>query len=177
MLPLGTEAPDFTLPDPAGELFSLPDAGAHPAVLVMFLCNHCPYVQHVADSLARVTAELIDRGVAVFGISSNDVEAYPDDSPSRMAEEAERRGYRFPYLYDQSQDVARAYDAACTPDLFLFDGDRRLVYRGQYDGTRPGRGGPVTGADLRAAVDAVIAGEPVPTEQRPSIGCSIKWRS
>ena len=176
MLPLGTRAPAFTLPDPAGELFSLPDPGAHPAVLVVFLCNHCPYVQHIADSLADVTADLIARGVPVFGISSNDVEAYPDDSPSRMAEEAERRGYPFPYLYDQSQDVARAYDAACTPDFFLFDGQLRLVYRGQYDGSRPGGHDPVTGADLLAAVDAVLAGEPVAGDQRPSMGCSIKWR-
>jgi peroxiredoxin len=177
MLPLGTEAPAFTLPDTAGNQVSLSDAGAAPAVLVMFLCNHCPYVKHVADSLAVVTASLIDRGVAVYGISSNDVEAYPDDSPERMAEEADRRGYRFPYLYDESQEVARAYDAACTPDFYLFDGDRRLVYRGQYDGSRPSSGDPVTGADLLAAVDALLDGRPVSDDQRPSLGCSIKWRN
>src|SRR5262245_15514621 len=175
MLPLGTPAPDFTLPDPAGRVVSLADAGDAPAVLVMFICNHCPYVQHLADSLAEVTGDLIDRGVAVYGISANDVTAYPDDSPERMAEEASRHGYRFPYLYDESQDVARAYDAACTPDFFLFDGSRRLAYRGQYDDSRPGRGTP-TGADLRAAVDAVLEGQPVSEDQRPSIGCSIKWR-
>jgi peroxiredoxin len=177
MLPLGTEAPAFTLPDTVGNQVSLSDAGAAPAVLVMFLCNHCPYVKHVADSLAVVTASLIDRGVAVYGISSNDVEAYPDDSPERMAEEADRRGYPFPYLYDESQEVARAYDAACTPDFYLFDGDRRLVYRGQYDGSRPSSGDPVTGADLLAAVDALLDGRPVSDDQRPSLGCSIKWRN
>src|SRR5829696_5255110 len=167
MLPLGTRAPAFTLPDPAGELFSLPDPGAHPAVLVVFLCNHCPYVQHIADSLADVTADLIARGVPVFGISSNDVEAYPDDSPSRMAEEAERRGYPFPYLYDQSQDVARAYDAACTPDFFLFDGQLRLVYRGQYDGSRSAAASS-GGSDRPASL--VLDQELLATQERHRFG-------
>jgi peroxiredoxin len=188
MLPLGTAAPDFTLPDTnrgpdttsgpdtTGRMVALADAEGAPATLVVFLCNHCPYVQHLADSLADVTAGLIERGVAVFGISSNDPIAYPDDAPERMAEEAERRGYRFPYLFDASQDVARAYHAACTPDFFLFDRDRRLAYRGQYDSSRPGNGEPVTGADLLRAVDAVLAGQPIDADQRPSIGCSIKWR-
>jgi peroxiredoxin len=176
MLPLGTPAPDFTLPDTTGRMVALADTEGAPATLVVFLCNHCPYVQHLAASLAAVTGDLIDRGVAVFGISSNDPEAYPDDAPDRMAEEAARRGYRFPYLFDESQDVARAYSAACTPDFFLFDAERRLAYRGQYDSSRPGNGEPVTGSDLLRAADAVLAGAPVDADQRPSIGCSIKWR-
>jgi peroxiredoxin len=175
MLPLGTRAPEFTLPDPSGRLVSLADAAGAPGVLVVFLCNHCPYVKHIADQLATVTGVLLDRGVAVFGISSNDVDAYPDDSPERMAEEVDLRGYRFPYLYDESQAVARAYAAACTPDFFLFDGDLHLAYRGQFDGSRPSNGEPITGADLLAAVDAVLAGQPVPEPQHPSLGCSIKW--
>lgn len=177
MLPLGTEAPPFALPDPSGTVHTLDElAGDAPALLVMFLSNHCPYVKHIADVLARRTSEWIDRGVAVVGIMSNDVEAYPDDHPDRMAEEVTARGYRFPYLYDERQEVARAYRAACTPDFFLFDGRRRLVYRGQFDDARPKNDRPVTGADLAAAIDAVLAGEPVPDTQHPSMGCNIKWR-
>jgi peroxiredoxin len=176
MLPLGTPAPDFALPDPAGRLVSFGESDGAPATVVAFLCNHCPYVQHVAPVLAEVTGDLIDRGVAVYGISSNDVEAYPDDAPQHMATESARHGYRFPYLYDESQDVARAYQAACTPDFYVFDGQRRLAYRGQFDGSRPSSDEPVTGRDLLAAVDAVLAGSAVDGDQRPSMGCSIKWR-
>jgi peroxiredoxin len=176
MLPLGTEAPPFSLPDPDGALHSLDDAAGAPAVVVMFICNHCPYVKHIRAGLAAVTARLIHNGVAVFAIQSNDVVAYPDDAPDAMAAEVRRAGYVFPYLYDESQQVAKAYAAACTPDLFVFDAERRLVYRGQFDDSRPGNTVPVTGADLEAAVDAVLEGRPVAAEQKPSIGCSIKWR-
>lgn len=177
MLALGTQAPSFSLPDPSGTEHSLDElAAGAPAVLVMFLSNHCPYVKHIADTLARRTSEWIDRGVAVVGIMSNDVDAYPDDHPDRMADEVRARGYRFPYLLDASQEVARAYRAACTPDFFLFDRDRRLVYRGQFDDARPKNDVPVTGDDLAAAVEAVLAGEPAPETQHPSMGCNIKWR-
>lgn len=177
MLALGTQAPSFSLPDPSGTEHSLDElAAGAPAVLVMFLSNHCPYVKHIADTLARRTSEWIDRGVAVVGIMSNDVDAYPDDHPDRMADEVRARGYRFPYLVDASQEVARAYRAACTPDFFLFDRDRRLVYRGQFDDARPKNDVPVTGDDLAAAVEAVLAGEPAPETQHPSMGCNIKWR-
>ena len=177
MLPLGTRAPDFRLPDPRGEIVSRSDFAAAPGLLVMFICNHCPFVKHIRTDLARFAAEYMERGLAVVAISSNDVASYPDDGPAKMAEEAARFGYRFPYLYDETQDVAKAYRAACTPDFFLFDRDRKLVYRGQFDASRPGNGIPVTGADLRAASDAVLTGQPVPAEQRPSIGCNIKWKS
>ena len=176
MMPLGTEAPDFSLPDPAGRRWSRDDFGDAPGLLVMFICNHCPYVKHVRRELALLSQRWQERGIAVVGVQSNDWDAYPDDAPERMADEARTVGYTFPYLVDESQDVARAYGAACTPDFFLFDGDRRLAYRGQFDASRPGNGVPVTGADLRAAVDAVLGGRPVDTDQRPSIGCSIKWR-
>jgi peroxiredoxin len=176
MLPLGTVAPDFTLPDTAGRSVSLADAGDAPAVVVCFLCNHCPYVKHIADQLADVTADLLDRGVAVFGIASNDADAYPEDGPAAMAAEVAARGYRFPYLYDETQAVARDYHAACTPDLYVFDAERRLVYRGQFDSSRPSSDQPVTGAHLVAAVEAVLAGEPPLADQVPSLGCSIKWR-
>jgi peroxiredoxin len=176
MLPLGTPAPDFTLPDTTGASVSLDRAAGAPALVVCFLCNHCPYVKHIADRLAVVTADLIDRGVAVFGISSNDVAAYPEDGPAEMAVEAAERGYRFPYLYDESQATALAYRAACTPDLYVFDGRRQLVYRGQFDSSRPSSDLPVTGAHLTAAVEAVLAGEPPLADQVPSLGCSIKWR-
>jgi peroxiredoxin len=177
MLPLGTPAPDFSLADGRGRRAALADAAGAPATVVAFLCNHCPYVQHIADVLAAVSGDLMDRGVAVFGISSNDVTTHPDDGPELMALEADRRGYRFPYLYDETQDVARAYHAACTPDFYVFDADHRLVYRGQFDSSRPANDDPVTGADLLAAVDAVLAGSPVADDQRPSLGCSIKWRA
>jgi peroxiredoxin len=177
MLPLGTPMPPFTLPDPGGgrEVSSSDFEGAA-GFLVVFMCNHCPYVQHVAEELAALGRDLNTRGVAMVGISSNDVASHPDDSPTRMAEEAERWGWGFPYLYDETQEVARAYRAACTPDFFLFDGDRRLVYRGQLDDSRPGNRIPVTGADVRAAVDAVLAGRPVAEGQKPSMGCNIKWK-
>ena len=176
MMALGTEAPDFSLPDPSGRVWRRDDFAGAPGLLVMFICNHCPYVKHVRTDLARLTDEWQQRGLAVVGVQSNDWTAYPDDSPERMADEVREVGYTFPYLVDESQDVARAYGAACTPDFFLFDGDRRLVYRGQLDASRPGNGVPVTGADLGAAVDALLAGAPVPADQRPSMGCSIKWR-
>ncbi len=176
MLPLGTKAPDFSLPNIDGRQVSLSDFEGAPALLVVFMCNHCPYVKHVADALAQLAREYQQRGVAVVGINSNDAEQYPDDSPEKMAEEAAARGYTFPYLYDETQEVAKAYRAACTPDFYVFDKDRTLVYRGQMDDSRPDSGIPVTGADLRAALDAVLEGKPVPAEQKPSIGCNIKWK-
>ncbi|MGD9632798.1 MAG: thioredoxin family protein [Pirellulales bacterium] len=175
MLALGTEAPDFSLVNVDGRTVSLADFRGKPALLVIFLCNHCPYVKHLADALARFTSEYIAKGVGVVGISSNDVANYPADSPEQMVAEAEARGYQFPYLYDESQEVAKAYRAACTPDFFLFDGDQRLVYRGQFDGSRPNSGIAADGADLRAALDAVLTGKKPGSEQRPSIGCNIKW--
>ena len=176
MLPLGTKAPEFRLSDPSGKVFSLADFKSAQALLVVFMCNHCPYVKHIRDGLARLARDYQPRGVAVVGINSNDVDNYPADSPAKMAEEAASAGYTFPYLYDATQEVAKAYRAACTPDFFLFDGQRRLVYRGQFDDSRPGNRRPVTGADLRAAADAVLAGRAVPDDQRPSIGCNIKWK-
>lgn len=176
MIALGTPAPAFELPDPSGGLVRLADFDAAPALVVVFMCNHCPYVQRVAAGLAQLGTDLAERGVAMVGISSNDVAGYPQDGPEEMAKEAARHGWTFPYLYDESQRVALAYSAACTPDTFVFDGQRRLVYRGQLDDSRPRNGLPVTAADVRAAVDAVLAGRPVAAEQRPSIGCGIKWR-
>lgn len=176
MLPLGTQAPDFSLPDTSGKTVNLADFADAPALLVIFMCNHCPYVKHVADGLASLGKEYQAKGVAVVGISSNDVKSHPDDAPARMAEEAQQRGYTFPYLYDESQAVAKAYRAACTPDFYIFDGEQQLVYRGQMDDSRPDSGKPVTGADLRAALDALLAGKPLPEKQTPSIGCNIKWR-
>lgn len=176
MLPLGTQAPDFSLPDTSGKTVNLAHFADAPALLVIFMCNHCPYVKHVADGLASLGKEYQAKGVAVVGISSNDVKSHPDDAPARMAEEAQQRGYTFPYLYDESQAVAKAYRAACTPDFYIFDGEQQLVYRGQMDDSRPDSGKPVTGADLRAALDALLAGKPLPEKQTPSIGCNIKWR-
>jgi peroxiredoxin len=176
MLPLGTQAPDFALPDPGGRRVSLADFADAPALLVIFMCNHCPYVQHVAAGLAKLARDYQPRGVAVVGINSNDVDAFPDDSPVKMAEEVESRGYTFPYLYDVTQCVAKAYRAACTPDFYVFDRQRKLVYRGQMDSSRPQSGVPVTGEDLRAALDAVLAGQPVSANQKPSLGCNIKWK-
>jgi peroxiredoxin len=177
MLPLGTPAPDFSLPDPSGKLVSLSDFAEAPALVVVFMCNHCPYVQHVADGLAKLAREYQDdRGVAFVGINSNDVEAYPDDSPKKMAEEVQKRGYTFPYLYDQTQEVAKAYRAACTPDFYVFDRRRRLFYRGQMDDSRPGNNVPVTGKDLRAALDMLLAGQAYTGDQKPSLGCNIKWK-
>ena len=176
MLPLGTPAPAFRLPDPSGREVSLDDFPEAKAFLVVFMCNHCPFVKHIREELARLGRELPERGVAMVGINSNDADKYPDDSPKRMQFEAETYGYTFPYLVDASQEVAKAYQAACTPDFYLFDAQRRLVYRGQLDDSRPSNGKPVTGTDLRAAIDAVLGGQAVPAEQRPSIGCNIKWK-
>ncbi|MCZ7528956.1 MAG: thioredoxin family protein [Acidimicrobiia bacterium] len=176
MVPLGTPAPDFRLPDPSGNEFALADFADAPALLVMFLCNHCPFVQHVRRELALLTDRWAARGVAVVGINSNDVDAHPDDSPEHMADEARAVGYRFPYLFDATQDVAKAYRAACTPDFFLYDAEGTLAYRGQMDSSRPGNDVPVTGEDLDAAIDAVLAGESVPEPHHPSMGCNIKWK-
>ncbi len=176
MLPLGTKAPAFRLPHPDGKLVSSEDFDSAPALLVAFICNHCPYVKHIRASFAELAKKYQAHGVAVVGINANDAENYPGDSPEKMAEEIRLAGYTFPYLYDESQAVARAYQAACTPDFFLFDGNRVLVYRGQYDDSRPGNERPITGADLSAALDAVLEGRPVAAEQKPSMGCNIKWK-
>jgi peroxiredoxin len=176
MLELGTPAPDFTLPDPSGKMHALSDFAGGKALLVMFICNHCPFVKHIADELARLGREYQEKGVVVVAINSNDVEKHPDDRPEKMAEEAEARGYTFPYLFDETQEVAKAYRAACTPDFFVFDSERRLAYRGQLDDARPNNDAPVNGADLRAALDAILAGRPSPERQIPSMGCNIKWK-
>jgi peroxiredoxin len=176
MLDLGTRAPDFRLPDTQGRLISRDDFSAAPVLLVMFLCNHCPFVKHIRQGLATFAREYQKKGLAIVAINANDVACYPDDSPAKMAEEVVLAGYTFPYLYDESQSVAASYAAACTPDFFLFDRTRRLVYRGQFDDSRPENGIPVTGDDLRAACDAVLAGKPISPDQRPSIGCNIKWK-
>ena len=178
MLPLGTSAPDFSLPDATtGEAVSLADFEDKPVVLVMFISNHCPYVKHVAAELARIGSEYRGQGVGVVAIGSNDIENYPDDAPPRMIEFAAEHGFTFPYLYDESQQVALAYRAACTPDLYVFDSERKLVYRGQLDGSRPGNDVPVDGRDLRAALDAALDGAAVPEPQLPSAGCNIKWKA
>lgn len=176
MLPLGTQAPDFTLPATDGSTVALADFAGAPALLVMFICNHCPYVRHVQEGLAELAAAYQHRGVGVVGLCSNDAGAYSDDAPAELARQAERVGFTFGYLIDETQEVAKAYRAACTPDFFVFDADRALAYRGQMDDSRPGSGRPVTGKDLRAALDAVLAGAPVPAGQRPSLGCGIKWK-
>jgi peroxiredoxin len=177
MLPLGTEAPDFALPDVvSGATIHRSDFDGKSALLVMFICNHCPYVGHVRQGIAQLGRDYSDADLGIVAISPNDPATYPDDAPDRLAEEARTAGYTFPYLFDESQDVARAYTAACTPDFFLFDVDRALAYRGQFDSSRPKNGLPVTGEDLRAAIDAVLAGRAVDEDQRPSVGCSIKWR-
>jgi peroxiredoxin len=175
MLPLGTRLPAFSLPSTTGETVSDQSLGNARGVLVMFICNHCPFVKHLRSALAEFGKECQELGVAVVGVSSNDVTGYPDDSPEKMKAEAKAAGYTFPYLYDADQSVAREFKAACTPDFYLFDGNRQLVYRGQFDASRPGNGKPVTGADLRAAVLAMLAGKSPLVEQRPSIGCNIKW--
>jgi len=177
MIPLGTEAPDFSLADTVtGRTVSLADFSDKKALLVMFICNHCPYVKHVREELARLGRDYADSELAIVAINSNDPEAYPEDSPEAMKVEAETYGYVFPYLFDETQEVARAYSAVCTPDFFLFGPDRKLVYRGQLDSSRPNSGIPVTGEDLRAAIEAILSDQPVPTDQHPSMGCSIKWR-
>lgn len=176
MLPLGTRAPDFSLPDADGVLHALDDAGEADAWLIMFICNHCPFVKHVRDELARLGNDYLPRNVGVFAINSNDFDKHPDDNPARMKEEGKAAGYRFPYLVDKDQSVAKAYHAACTPDFYVFDADRRLVYRGQLDDSRPSNDKPVDGRDVRKALDAILDGKSVPDDQRPSIGCNIKWR-
>jgi len=176
MLTLGTSAPDFSLPDTEGNLVSLEDFKDAPALLVVFMCNHCPFVKHILDGLVGLIKVYQAKGVAVVGINSNDVEDYPEDRPEMMAKVAEQKGFTFPYLCDETQDVAKAYHAACTPDFFLFDKRKKLVYRGQMDDSRPGNNIPITGTDLRAALDAVLEGKPVPTKQKPSMGCNIKWK-
>ena len=179
MLELGTQAPDFALKDAvSGRTVSRSDFAGHP-LLVIFMCNHCPFVKHLADELASFAKEYQQRGLAIAAVNSNDIANYPDDAPEKMAEEAQQRGYAFPYLLDNTQEVAKAYHAACTPDFFLFDSDHKLVYRGQFDDTRPRQDPPQqpTGEDLRKAADAVLAGQAVPSEQKPSIGCNIKWKA
>jgi peroxiredoxin len=176
MRPLGSPAPAFELPDTDGRTVSLDDVAGPAGLLVRFLSNHCPYVKHVRAELARIGADYAGRGVGVVAIGANDITRYPEDGPEGMAAVAEEYGFQFPYLWDEDQQVARAYEAACTPDLFLFDADRRLYYRGQLDDSRPGNGRPVDGADLRAALDALLDGRPAPEPQVPSMGCSIKWR-
>jgi peroxiredoxin len=175
MRDLGTSAPDFTLPTPDGKTVSRRDYVGKP-ILVMFICNHCPFVKHLRSQLAKLGKEYQEKGVAVVGINSNDAVNYPDDSPAKMAEEIRGAGYTFPYLFDETQQVAKAYHAACTPDFFLYDSGHKLVYRGQCDDSRPDNGKPITGADLRAALDAVLSGKPVSTDQKASIGCNIKWK-
>ena len=176
MLPLGTQAPDFSLPDVVSRRHvGLQDFSNKP-LLVAFICNHCPYVVHIQQVLIKVSHQLLDRGLAVVAISANDAKSYPMDGPDKMADLARQLGYQFPYLYDQSQDVARAYDAACTPDFYLFDAAHRLFYRGQFDDSRPGNNIPVSGRDILSAADAVLAGEACVADQKPSVGCNIKWR-
>ncbi len=177
MVALGTPAPTFSLPDTiSGRTVSLADSAGTQALLVMFLCNHCPYVKHIRVPLAQLARDYQTRNVAILAISSNDADRYPADGPVQMQAEAKEAGYPFPYLHDETQSVAKAYHAACTPDFFLFDRDRRLAYRGQLDDSRPGNGIPVTGKDLRAALDALLDGGPPASSQKPSMGCSIKWK-
>ncbi len=175
MMPLGNDAPAFSLPNVDGSTVSLSDFNEKP-VLVIFMCNHCPFVVHLREALAAFGKEYQEKGLNVVGISSNDIENYPQDSPEKMKEEAAGAGYTFPYLFDETQEVAKAYRAACTPDFFLFDNEHKLVYRGQFDDSRPQSGIPVTGADLRAACNALLAGDSVTKDQKPSIGCNIKWK-
>jgi peroxiredoxin len=178
MLPLGTPAPPFALPDTrTGRTVALEDFATSPALLVAFMCNHCPFVKHILDGFVAFARDFGARGVAVVTISSNDVVSYPQDAPAEMTRLATLKGFTFPYLYDESQEVANAYQAVCTPDFFLFDRNRRLAYRGQFDASRPGNNIAVSGADLRAACEALLEGKPPPREQVPSVGCSIKWKA
>jgi peroxiredoxin len=178
MLELGTKAPDFALPDVVtGSTIRRDDFAGKKALLVMFICAHCPYVKHIEDGLGALGKDYVGRSVAIVAIGSNDVATYPADSPDKLKQQAQTVGVAFPYLYDESQAVAHAYKAACTPDFFLFDADFRLIYRGQFDRSRPGNGVPVTGEDLRAAIDGALAGKPPLTGQHPSIGCNIKWKA
>lgn len=176
MMPLGTPMPRFRLQDTEGSIVASDDFADADAVLVVFMCNHCPFVRHLASHLASFAREFMPRGLAVVGVNSNDAEQYPDDDLEAMRREKARVGYPFPYLFDAEQTVAHAFGAACTPDFFLFDSDRLLAYRGQYDGSRPGNDVPVTGDDLREAVTAVLTGREIPVEQKPSMGCNIKWK-
>lgn len=177
MLPLGTKAPEFSLPDVvSGEIISLDRFRGKSALLVIFLCEHCPFVKHIQGELTRLGRDYLDTNLAIVAISANDAEKYPDDSPENLKKMAFALDLQFPVCYDESQEIAKAYTAACTPDFFVFDSDRRLVYRGQLDDSRPSNGLPVTGKDLRGAIEAVLTGEPVPETQKPSIGCNIKWK-
>ncbi len=177
MLQLGTQAAGFDLPDFSGKHYKLDDFKSSKGLVVAFICAHCPFVKHIRSQFAAFAREYQAKDIGVVAIASNDVQVHPEDGPEGMANEAKTAGYSFPYLYDENQQVAKAYQAACTPDLFLFDGQRRLFYRGQFDGSRPRNDVPVTGADLRAACDALLAGKPAPAQQKPSIGCNIKWKS
>jgi peroxiredoxin len=178
MLELGTIAPDFALTDAvSGKTVRRDDFRGKQAMLVIFICTHCPYVKHIEKSLGKLSADYAGKPLGIVAISSNDVATHPADSPAGLKQQAKENGFNFPYLYDESQDVAHAYNAACTPDPYLFDANFKLVYRGQYDDSRPGNGVPVSGKDLRAAIDLVLAGKPVPKEQKPSIGCNIKWKA
>lgn len=177
MLPLGTQAPAFQLRDVVtGNVCSLDSFAGKTALLVMFICRHCPYVQHIEHELAKIGRDYADSGLGIVAMSSNDPASYPDDAPERLKDMAQRAGFPFPLCFDETQNVAKAYKAACTPDFYLFDAQRRLVYRGQLDNSRPGNNKPVTGRDLRAAIDALLAGKPIDSNQKPSIGCSIKWK-
>jgi len=177
MIPLGTKAPSFKLPETiSGKTMSLSEMKGGKATLIMFICNHCPFVLHINAELVRIANSYQSKGISFIAISSNDVEKYPQDSPELMKVHANKSGYSFPYLYDESQEVAKAYKAACTPDLFLFDENLKCVYRGQFDNSRPGNNLPVTGADLRAALDCVVSGKKISEDQIPSIGCNIKWK-
>lgn len=177
-LELGALAPDFALPDVvSGKTVRRDDFRGNKALLVMFICTHCPYVKHVEKSLAALGKDYEGKSISIVAISANDADNYPDDAPAGLKRQAQTLGFRFPYLYDEAQSVARAYHAACTPDFFLFDADFKLVYRGEFDRSRPGNGIPVTGEDLRAAIDAALAGKPPIQDQRPSIGCNIKWKA
>jgi len=177
MVALGTKAPPFTLINVDGRTVTLAEFEEKPVLLVMFICNHCPYVKHIAPYLSLLGRDYLFKGVGIVAINSNDVSAHPADSPEQMVHESEERGYYFPYLYDESQEVAKAYHAACTPDFFVFDRHQKLAYRGQLDSSRPGNDIPVTGEDLRAALDAILAGKPAPEPQKASMGCNIKWKS
>ncbi len=176
MQELGITAPDFTLPDPNGEQYTLADCSIKHGLLIIFMCNHCPYVLHIRQKLVEKIRQYQAQGIAVVAINSNDFAAYPDDNPANMELDAKKHGYTFPYLVDEEQQVAKAYGAACTPDFFLFDAERKLVYRGQFDSARPGNKEPVTGADLTSAIEQLTAGQPITVEQKPSMGCNIKWK-
>lgn len=177
MIPLGSKAPNFSLPDTvSGKIVSLSSLRSEKATVLMFICNHCPFVKHVNEGLVKLAKDYMPKGISFIAISSNDVSNYPDDAPKEMKVTAKELGYPFPYLFDESQEVARAYDAACTPDFYIYDKDLKLVYRGQLDDSRPSNGLPVTGKDMRAALDLLLSGKTVPAEQKPSIGCNIKWK-